>query len=162
MSRHFLTPPACLEGAQKRRHGPRCPSCHLLPHDADHYRTGANHIEFNGCGAAHVDYATSTIRATIYNTDDYCLAVVMVSDPHLRSKRQCAMGGGKSVWAGSFAAGGAPAVIKRCATRFSVNGRSWGMNGGWSLRFHSRRHVGKAHLGNCEWKGTLCKIFIRS
>jgi hypothetical protein len=55
-----------------------------LPLDADHYRTGANHIEFNGCGAAHVDYATTAIRATIYNTDDYCLAVVMVSDPHLR------------------------------------------------------------------------------
>jgi hypothetical protein len=99
----------------------RWPSRQLLPLDANHYCTGANHIEFNRCGAAHVDDSTTAIRATIYDAHDYCLEVVMVSDPHLRSKRQCAMGGGKSVWAGSFAAGGAPAAIERCATRFSVN-----------------------------------------
>src|SRR6476660_9151791 len=121
MSRHFLTPSACLKGVQKRRRGPRCPSRQLSPLDADHYGTGANHIEFNRCGAAHVDDSTTAIRATIYNTHDYCLAVVMVSDPHLRSKRQCAMGGGKSVWAGSFVDYGAPAAIERGATRFSVN-----------------------------------------
>jgi hypothetical protein len=92
-----------------------------LPLDADHYRTGANHIEFNRCGAAHVDHATTAIGATIYNTHDNRLAIVTVSDPHLRSKRQCAMGGGKSVWAGSFAAGGAATAIERRATRFSVN-----------------------------------------
>jgi hypothetical protein len=61
------------------RRGPRCPSWQLLPLDADHYRTGANHIEFNRCGAAHVDYATTAIRAKVYDTHDYCLAVVMVS-----------------------------------------------------------------------------------
>jgi hypothetical protein len=44
------------------------PSCRLLSLDADHYRTGANHIEFNRCGAAHVYDAATAIRATIYNT----------------------------------------------------------------------------------------------
>ena len=59
--------------------------------------------------------------ATIYNTHDNGPAVVMIGDPHLRPERQCAMGGGKVVWAGSFAAGGAPTAIERGATRFSVN-----------------------------------------
>jgi Virulence factor BrkB len=112
---------AHLARQQANASRPRLPSRQLSPLDADHYGTGANHIEFNRCGAAHVDDSTTAIRATIYDTHDYCLAVVMVSDPHLRSKRQCAMGGGKPVWAGSFSAGGAPAAIERCATRFSVN-----------------------------------------
>jgi hypothetical protein len=53
-----------------------------LPLDADHYRTGANHIEFNRCGAAHVDDATTAIGATIYNTHDNRRLVTLTFVPN--------------------------------------------------------------------------------
>jgi hypothetical protein len=84
----------------------------LLRLETNHCRTGANHIEFTCCGAAKVNNSASAIRPAIYNTHNDGFSIVDLCDKHFRSKRQRAMSGGKPVWTGSFAAGGATAAIK--------------------------------------------------
>jgi hypothetical protein len=84
----------------------------LLRLETNHCRTGANHIEFACCGAAQIDNSATAIRPAIYNTHNDGFSVADVCDKHFRSKRQRAMRGGKPVWTGSFAAGGATAAIK--------------------------------------------------
>lgn len=95
----------------------------LLPHHANHRRTGVDHIEFTGRCAAQVDYSALSIRTTVCDANHDRLAVVMVSDQHPSSKRQCAMGGGKPVWAGDLSACRSSAAVERGAPRFSVNRR---------------------------------------
>src|SRR5450759_4737960 len=93
----------------------------LLPLNADHRGTGTDHIEFVCRSTAQVDDATTAIWPAIHYPHNDRLAIMSIGHPHHRSKRQGAMGGGKPVGAGAFAACGATTAIKRRTPRFGVN-----------------------------------------
>jgi hypothetical protein len=80
--------------------------------ETNHCRAGVNHIEFTCRSATQVNNSATAIRPAIYDTHNDGFSIADVCDPHLCSKRQRAMSGGKPLWTGSFAAGGATAAIK--------------------------------------------------
>ena len=67
----------------------------LLPLDTNHCRATVDHIEFNCCGTAHVDYAARAMGPAINNPHDDGPSVAEVCDQNHGAERQRAMSSGK-------------------------------------------------------------------
>jgi hypothetical protein len=104
---------------------------HLLPFDAHHRRTGADHIEFTRRSPAQVDDATTVEWAAIYYPNDDCPTIAVICNPDPCTERQCTMGGSKPVWTHHLAAGSPATAVERGAAGFGLRRTDHGsQNGG--------------------------------